>query len=182
MEEEVVKEPELDYHYPAAFRIGQRVKVVKKVSAAHTWYGEWTNQNQMVGKAFTVKQLDTMLGFFVADKTWAAWMPSSALELVGLETTIEVPATSEATSKKTPARAAVGKKVRVQKPGPWDAAPCTHLKWHLMGFFKEKLRMSVTRVDTGDGTIPSGLGEVDVQFACTKCGTSIKMKAPLAVK
>ena len=64
------------------------------------------------------------------------------------------------------------KRIRVG-PGPWDKAPCTHLRWHLMGFFREKLALvkSTVIVDGKELTV----AEVDVE--CAKCKTKMTLQA-----
>ena len=73
------------------------------------------------------------------------------------------------------------KRVRVGA-GPWDAAPCTHLRWHLMGFFREKLAFKKTKTmvkaPLPDGTVVDVEADIaSVQVVCTKCGTSMTLNA-----
>jgi len=58
-------------------------------------------------------------------------------------------------------------------PGPWDNAPCTHLRWQLMGFFREKLAIVKTTIKVGD--VDVAVDKIDV--ACTKCGTKMTLQA-----
>ena len=71
----------------------------------------------------------------------------------------------------------IKKRVRVG-PGPWDDAPCTHLRWHLMGFFREKLALVKTTIAIAraDG----GVDRIDVttiNVRCTKCNTEMALQA-----
>lgn len=179
---------ELPIHVPTAFKTGDRVRVVSDVRSAHAWYGEPVDLSYVMGQVKQVKQVDPMLGFFIGDKQGAAWVPSPALELVGPEATtvVEVPAPTSVTSAPVlkPARAAVAtKKPRTTKAGPWDVAPCPHLKWHMMGFFKERLKLSVTKVtsSTGMAAVIADGAEAELTFCCSKCTKTIVMTAPIKV-
>jgi hypothetical protein len=144
-------------HQSGAFKTGDKVKVVAKIPTAKNWGDNWgsADMDSTVGQTGEVVS-DGTQGVKVRFSGGRSWFyPSCALQLVGNVTT---PAISPAPSQKT------SKRVRV-KPGPWDAAPCTHLRWQLMGFFREKL--AVVRTDS--------LSSVDI--ACTKCNTKMTLKA-----
>lgn len=64
------------------------------------------------------------------------------------------------------------RRVRVG-PGPWDAAPCTHLRWHLMGFFREKLALVQKVVTAGQITV----NVTTINVRCTKCNTEMTLQA-----
>ena len=175
---------ELPYHVPTAFKVGDRVRLVSNVKAAHAWYGEPAPLT--LGVVHKVKQVDAMAGFLLGDKTTSvAWVPSPALELVGPDSTVlvEVPAATSTPAATKPATATRAVKTRTTKPGPWDVAPCPHLKWHMMGFFKEQLKLSVTKVKTDAGQdLGEGLtGEAELTFCCSKCTKTIVMTAPIKV-
>lgn len=177
---------ELPYHVPTAFKVGDRVRLVRQVKAAHAWYNEAeVDLSQLIGQVKQVKQADPMAGFLIGDKSGVAWVPSPALELVGPEssTVIEVPAPTSTPVQVKPATAARAPKTRTTKAGPWDMAPCPHLKWHMMGFFKEQLKLSVTKVKTDAGQdLGEGLtGEAELTFCCSKCTKTIVMTAPIKV-
>ena len=86
--------------------------------------------------------------------------PLYALQVVKGGTMVDKPADVAAT---TPVKKK--KRVRVGE-GPWDAAPCTHLRWHLMGFFREKLAL-----------VKSEGGPSEVRVKCTKCNCEMTLQA-----
>jgi len=62
--------------------------------------------------------------------------------------------------------------------GPWDAAPCTHLRWNLMGFFRERLALAKATVNVTlkDGTqVAVEVAAMDV--VCTKCNLKMTLQA-----
>ena len=70
------------------------------------------------------------------------------------------------------------KRVRIPPVGPWDSAPCSHLRWHLLGFFRYKLALvkTVVRTKTTAGAeVEVELGQVDI--ACKKCNTKMTLLA-----
>ena len=105
------------------------------------------------------------------------WFPEAALTAASkVDVNPLVPQTKPATAKKNKK-----KRIRVG-PGPWDAAPCTHLRWHLMGFFREKLAFKKTKTmvkaPLPDGTVVDVEADIaSVQVVCTKCGTSMTLNA-----
>jgi hypothetical protein len=151
-------------HDKNAFRIGQRVIVAQKVVNADNWIDRWNdvNMDRTVGQAGVVINTSPAAGFQVLlDNTRDQfWYPSCAL------------APGRGAGPLGQKNVAPPKRVRVTA-GPWDAAPCPHLRWHLMGFFREKLKLEKTQV-TING-VAGQLAEVTVE--CTKCRKSLKLTA-----
>ena len=155
-------------HIAGYYKVGDRVKVLLRVQDALNWGDNWggADMDESVGKVGEVIA-EGSSGIKVRFERGRAWFyPSCALSKEGNVTTAAAPATSQ--TKKT--------RVRV-KPGPWDQAPCTHLRWQLMGFFREKLAVVKTTatVATANGTITGTVESIDI--ACTKCDTKMTLKA-----
>ena len=159
-------------HDPKAFKVGDKVQVYRKVTSAEGWDDGWSDKDMdptvgMYGEVI----YEGSSGFKVKLASGAGWYyPSCALEFGGGNVT-----TSTSVAAAVPAKK---KRVRVQPDGPWDAAPCTHLRWQLMGFFREKLAFvnATTTVTLPDGSkleVPF----TKVEVACTKCNTKMTMKA-----
>lgn len=155
-------------HSPTAFKKGDKVRVARKIVEAKGWKDEWAEtMDSSVGLSGEVTTEAN--GFKVKLSDGAAWYyPSCALEFERGDVTTATPAVKPAKKKR----------VRVQPDGPWDAAPCTHLRWQLMGFFREKLAFvnATTTVTLPDGSkieVPF----TQVEVACTKCNTKMTMRA-----
>ena len=91
-----------------------------------------------------------------------------AEKIAALKEKIVAVAAEKTVSKETPK-----KRVRVGA-GPWDAAPCIHLRWQLVVFFRAKLALRVTEVQ-----LP-GAGSIKVATCtmyCKKCDKSMTMQA-----
>lgn len=179
---------EAPFHVPNKYKVGDRVRVVRDVEQANAWYYNHSGwHKEALGKEMYVREADPVKGYCLSlkrnDQLITYW-PSCALELVPQpeEASIDVPT-------EVPAAPAMTKPARVAKPRtkttktqPWDTAPCTHLRWHLMGLMKEKLKMTVTAI-TVDGVlaqVPRGAtGNAMVTTCCVKCGTKMDMAVPV---
>jgi hypothetical protein len=171
-------------HQANAYKPGDRVKVVARVEEANNWYDGWVPEmDAHIGETTVIVEESATSGYrcqFNNGRDY--WFPSCALELVSTLTpsqggsmsqnqtiTVGIPAT--VTKVKPKRRRRVG-------PGPWDQAPCTHLRWNLMAFFRERLAVVKTKVQA---TLPDGsITEVEVagiQVVCTKCKTSMNLQA-----
>jgi hypothetical protein len=170
-------------HSSRGFNKGDRVTIVAKISAARGWAAEWVPEmDSTVGKVGTVESLNgDGINVRVPGELNAWNYPSFALRLEGGNKVTEMIQSSQ-----TKPAEIVGKlkkkRVRVGK-GPWDAAPCTHLRWHLMGFFREKLALVKTKLTVKVGVTTEGKDvtqDVDVtsiNVRCTKCGTEMTLQA-----
>jgi hypothetical protein len=162
----LVTDPVNEAHIASLFKAGDRVKIVMKITKAIGWRSEWAPMmDKKVGKFGTVMKSDEY-GVNVqitgeAGPTY--WYPSCSLTYDSGGNMI--PSTITTTKPK--------KRSRV-KAGPWDAAPCTHLRWNLMGFFREKLALVKTNITLADGSVVP-VTQVDV--ACTKCKTKMTLQA-----
>lgn len=120
------------------FKVGYRVKVIRK-SEPPGFQGSWVDSmDETVGHYGTIVAQERALGGYVVqlEDNFGQWMyPSTSL------------------------RKATKRRVRVG-PGPWNAAPCSHLRWNLMAFFRDKLSLSN-----------------DTTVTCNKCGTSMELHA-----
>ena len=133
-------------HDPKAFKIGDKVVVKKnphkKVAG---WSSNWnSDMDSKTGMTGVILNHTPDSGFIVTmlkDRRTFGF-PSCALALV---------------RKK--------KRVRVG-PGPWDEAPCPHLRWNLMAFFREKL--SIVKKDGESATCT---------VRCEKCQTEMVLQA-----
>lgn len=166
----VIKKP---VHIPGYYKVGDRVKVILKVLDATNWGDNWGdgNMDDTIGKVGEVIA-EGSSGIKVRFEGGRAWFyPSCALSREGNVTTATpvAPATSQNQTSK--------RRVRV-KPGPWDAAPCTHLRWQLMGFFREKLAVIKTSISVA---MPDGSTKLvpieSIDISCTKCDTKMTLKA-----
>ena len=150
----------------AEFKVGDTVDVTMMPLG---WVGCMDALRQFVGTQHKVtanKDDDIKL-----DEQWN--FPPYALQKVGVDEG-PVPVEVAAQTKKR-------RRVRVGA-GPWDQAPCTHLRWHLMGFFREKLAFKKTRtkvkVALADGTLVEAEAEVaSVEVVCTKCNKTMTLNA-----
>lgn len=186
------------------------VKDIKAAHAWYQPHSRYNTE--VVGRKMFVGATDPLLGYCLSDKRRSGlivYVPSCALELVPqpTEATIDVP-TSDGTSvvstgrrkrtqeemsaeflkqglqsDGTPLPPATKKpRTKTKKEQPWDTAPCTHLRWHLMGLLKEKLKMKVSAVyDNGVlRSLPQGTtGMAMVTTCCVKCGTRMEMSVPV---
>ena len=171
---EIVKNVE-DRMNKGLFNVGDEVVVTRIVLEQKGWGASWNpKMNFAVGKKCKIVSKDNNSGFGLNtgelgepfSKGEAYWFPEAALTAASkVDVNPLVPQTKPATAKK--------KRIRVG-PGPWDAAPCTHLRWHLMGFFREKLAIKKTKAVLKDGT------EVElasIKVCCTKCNTEMTLNA-----
>lgn len=168
-------------HTESIFRVGERVLVTQKIEAAEGWGDSWIEEmDDLVGKEGEVissKHFGVVVEFYSdASQRWC--FPSCALAISqGGNVTTPAAAPAQAPAPATSAPAKPKRKSRVG-PGPWDQAPCTHLRWHLMGFFREKLALVKAVVDIGlpDGSIQQvSVAAMDV--VCTKCGVKMTLNA-----
>lgn len=143
------------------FAVGKKLKVIRK------------SMPYDMGRSSGYELATSSLGSpFLNDENY--WFPEAALSAAsGVDVKPLMPQTKSSGVKK--------KRVRVG-PGPWDAAPCTHLRWHLMGFFREKLAFKKTKTmvkaPLPDGTLVDVEADIaSVQVVCTKCGTSMTLNA-----
>jgi hypothetical protein len=160
--------PALYTHDTTLFRVGDTVTIHSKVEKAHGWTDIWepTLMDKYVGQVGTVvvsaRSADSGYKVQFADKT-VFYFPSPAL------------VTGSTTTSVTPVKA---KRRRRIGAGPWDAAPCTHLRWNLMGFFRERLALAKATVEVTlkDGTKESvEIAAMDV--VCTKCNLKMTLQA-----
>lgn len=178
------------FHVPGKYKVGDRVKVVRDIKQAKAWYYNHNSWHEvLVGEQLYVRQADPFVGYALSRKRndqMLSYFPSCALELVPAvtEANIDVPAAPATTQSQSAPVAVPAKRVRVKaaKTQPWDEAPCTHLRWHLMGLLKEKLKMQVTAVYE-NGILrrlpPGAKGLAMVTTCCVKCGTKMNMSVPL---
>ena len=160
------------YAYPdAALMLNNKdLKVGDMVLVTMDPVGWEGHVNAMLPFIGATKKITEIKGSYVRlDDAWN--YPPYALRLVsrnGVDVAAQVPQTSP--TKKA-------KRVRVV-PGPWDSAPCTHLRWHLMGFFREKLALRKTKVKAilKDGT-ETEVELASVEVVCTKCNKSMTLNA-----
>lgn len=170
-------------HNPSAFIIGDGVRIASKTDRAANWGETWNSaMDQYIGQDGIVIRADPKQGFQVrTNDQQNFWYPSCSLaKIVGatrpMLTRAGVPVISNAALAAAGAPVpAPAKKKRVRVgAGPWDAAPCAHLRWHLMGFFREKLALVKTSVKVADGTEVT-IAEVEV--VCAKCNTKMTLQA-----
>lgn len=167
----------LELHMPKSFVKGQRVKVDHIVKEALAWHCSYNDgMDKLVGEVGTVLGDDDLMGIHLnfTSISVAWWFPSCALALVQEEAvqTPVLPAQKPVSQKKAKPRTTPSKQ-------PWDTAPCTHLRWHLMGFLKEKLTIRISQVYR-DGNMQEATRQKDaamVEFACVKCNTKMSMLA-----
>lgn len=154
-------------HIPSAFRVGQRVIVTTKVPEANFWADKWNDvdMDRTLGQTGNIVNASPTGGFQVQieNSRDAFWYPSCAL----------LPVNSAPVQKnvRPPKRVRVGE-------GPWNAAPCPHLRWNLMGFFREKLAIEKTSLSyfKPDGTaVANELAEVSIE--CPKCSKKMFLRA-----
>lgn len=132
------------WNRPFQFRVGERVKVIHKAAQARAWNSKWMKQmDSSIGCTSPVIQVDRHSGYLLEN---GFWFPSCSLE--------SLDARPVAKPKK--------KRVRVG-PGPWDAAPCKHLRWNLMGFYRSSLLVATPLTITCkrcnvETTIPVNIG------------------------
>jgi len=166
-------EAKLGPHDPNKFPVGSKVRIVREVLKQKGWENSWNTSDMSVlvgdGKTYIVTETGSS-GYRLKDQMYG-W-PSGALGAA--EEGVKVTLVIEKGGKKK-------RRVRVG-PGPWDAAPCTHLRWHLMGFFREKLAFKKTKTmvkaPLPDGTVVDVEADIaSVQVVCTKCGTSMTLNA-----
>lgn len=163
-------------HDPAAFKVGDQVRISRKITQAKGWVEGWyaAGMDQLIGRDGIITRSGNSMGFYVAvpNTNGGYWYPSAALaritpdqqrKLIVIQGNNGVPVAAPKATKK--------KRVRVGT-GPWDAAPCSHLRWHLMGIFREKLVLSSVVVK---GTQEAVVAEVEV--ACAKCNTTMTLTA-----
>lgn len=173
-------------HIPSAFKIGDSVRISSKITEANSWDEKWDGRmDRYVGQAGVVLRSDPTQGFQVRTSDGEQfWYPSPALQLLGrqaqaLLTRPGAPRQTNAEMSLAPAASQTPKKKRVRVgKGPWDSAPCPHLRWHLMGFFREKLAFSPSKVtlkNSAGADVEVNIAEVDV--TCTKCRVKMTLQA-----
>lgn len=156
-------------HNESAFRIGQRVTIVQKVPEAKSWNDKWNDamMDSTLGKDGAVISATPTGGFQVKldNSREAYWYPSCALA-PGAGAVLKVK------------KASGPRRVRVTD-GPWNAAPCPHLRWHLMGFFREKLILERTgfTYTNANGVSVGGSKVAEVTVECPKCSKKMFLKA-----
>lgn len=178
-------------HDKSAFKDGDIVVIRDKVEKAAGWDDGWADgMNPLLGSVGLVIQADNVGGRgvrVVSGRTGATyWYASCSLVLTSRPATAmtipefleqqkksggnvpqQTPQTPVTSANKKPRRIRVG-------AGPWDAAPCTHLRWHLMGFFREKLALVKTKIEVEAGKF---VEVSQIEVACTKCGTKMTLQA-----
>lgn len=163
-----------------ALKGGSRVLIARR-SVPSNWAPQWTPEmTKSVGKMGTIINVNTRDGYQVQldnePGTYSFWYPDTALKFTTVEE--DMARTNAAPSSSQIAGSGKKKRVRVPKDGPWNAAPCTHLRWNLMGFFREKLAIVKTKVSVM--LVDGSTAEVDVtqiEVACTKCNTRMMLQA-----
>lgn len=150
-----------DANYSDAFKVGDKVRVVRIVKRAVGWETSWDSEmDKVIGMVGTVVQVEPRYGpqleFGSGYGRW--YFPSCALE---------------------PANKPKVRRVRVG-PGPWDAAPCPHLRWNLMAFYREKLLITgffpPTTDMEGKPVDRMAFANGEIQIGCTKCNVSTRFK------
>lgn len=177
------QETELGAHDPRKFPVGSKVRIFREVLKQEGWNNSWNigpgGMSELVGdgKVYEIIESGDASGYRLKDAAFR-W-PSGALQWADLSKQA-----AEVGAKVTLVIEKGGKKKRRVRvgPGPWDAAPCTHLRWHLMGFFREKLAFKKTKTmvkaPLPDGTVVDVEADIaSVQVVCTKCGTSMTLNA-----
>jgi hypothetical protein len=165
-----------DFWFPdGALRTGLDLRVGDVVYVALDpigWFGWTAGLKECVGKGATVAAVYD--GFVKLDNGFE--FPTYALSLITRGGNVD----KEITAKNIP-EPKKAKRVRVG-PGPWDQAPCTHLRWHLMGFFREKLAFKKSKTMV-KAPLPGGKWvEVEAEVAsvevvCTKCNKTMTLNA-----
>ena len=174
-----------EVHVADQFKPGDKVLIKRRVGEATGWTDIWSSDmDTYIGQIGTVGGIMQAkdYGFPVVVPGGVSYnYPSCSLELV-VPTSAPAPAdpAAQAPAAAVPAPTPVTKKRRISKlrAGPWDVAPCTHLRWNLMGFFRERLALvkSKMTVTLADGTTQEvEMAQVDV--TCTKCHTKMTLQA-----
>jgi hypothetical protein len=172
-----LKNGTIPVHIPTALVVGDQVVITERVEEANGWAEQWnTAMDRYVGGNGIVVRAEPTQGFQVRTSDQQQfWYPSCALQLTArlktpLLTRRGLPVTSNSEMAGAPLetrlvlRTPAKKRVRVGA-GPWDKAPCPHLRWHLMGFFREKLALVKS----------NNVAEVEV--TCTKCKATMTLQA-----
>ena len=78
-----MKDEDIPYHIPTAFKKGDKVRGVVGVTQAHAWYADWTTRAEGLvtsGILMVVEGTDPLYGFLCGAKGRNnAWLPSCAL-------------------------------------------------------------------------------------------------------
>lgn len=173
-------EEELQLHIPGMFKPGDTVVIKNVIKSAKAWYPESSPSAAPTGSIFTVYYMSDTSGYRLSDN---CDYPSCALELVKRP---DAAATQRPQATANPKL--TRKKAAKQDQGtkPWDAAPCTHLRWNMMGLLKEKLKMCATEVLQADGTplLSRGYegkpgGVVTIRMRCVKCSKEMAYIIPV---
>lgn len=167
-------------HDPNAYKVGDRVGIMEKFQQAPGWSDSWNpRMDKYLGKSGIVIRADSTQGVQVRTEDGQQfWYPSCSL--VGEarpKANLIVPRTGVIVANgdmgTAPPAAPRKKRVRVGA-GPWDNAPCAHLRWHLMGIFREKLSLVKTSVVVAG----EPLGYVaEVEVTCPKCQKTMTLQA-----
>jgi hypothetical protein len=161
----------LAMHDAGKFKVGQKVVAVRKTpSRSYGWNNSWIDGDmddkvrlRMVGTIMEVRAERGYLVSFAGEGENGYDWPSTSLELAGGDMGTGKAVTAQASEVKP---APVKKKRVRDTKGPWDAAPCTHLRFMLMCFFRDKL--ALVRAE----------GKADAfDVACTRCKTKITLRA-----
>lgn len=151
------------------FKKNDKVLVYRKHEPSE-WKTRWIgDMDAWVGKMAIIKEVSESFGYRLSGYGEDAdmgvsifWFPNTCLKRM-----------EEAIMETKPKK----RRVRVG-PGPWDAAPCPHLRWNLMGFFREKLALVKTKVRMDDTSgNPVEVEVKQVEIACAKCGTKMTLQA-----
>jgi hypothetical protein len=181
-------------HDAKKFKEGDKVYITRRIDKVPDWENAWeSSMDKFVGKVGTIISEGSEIGYDVdfPDSEDTFSFPSAAMmgEKEYLEMTkvmAEMKPNSEVTmapevkpevKAATPVAPIKKKRVRVGA-GPWDKAPCSHLRWHLIGFFRSGLSLSTAVTTTKDvAGNPVVVSMAAIKVCCKKCKTSMTMQA-----
>jgi hypothetical protein len=149
-------------HSATAFRVGELVRVYRKPANPNGLVNGCTNQwvvgmDACIGKQAKISSSNGASGYLLEGGGY--YFASVCLELVSGAIPVTV---VDANGKPV-----VTKKKRVRvKAGPWDAAPCPHLRFMVLCFFRDKLAL-----------VKSKDGPTSFDVACSRCGTRMTLNA-----
>ena len=157
-------------HNPTVFRKGDRVRVYRKPGniagevsgCSNNWV---VGMDSTLGKEGTIESTDNTVGYRISGMGY--YYPSPCLELVSGAVPVTVVDSTGMPVVDSSGMPVVTKKKRVRvKAGPWDAAPCTHLRFMVLCFFRDKLAL-----------VKSKDGPTSFDVACSRCSTRMTLNA-----
>lgn len=175
-------------HAHPSFSLNEQVEVTHKADC-DAWHDHWVEPMDktigQVGHIIAIDEYGIRVDFGGTNWVYppcalkSAAAPAAAPAAPAQATSPAAPASPASAPAATPAPAKPKAKRRRIGPGPWDQAPCTHLRWNLMGFFRERLALVKAKVKVPNPLDPTQSVEVEVAAAevvCTKCGTKMTLQ------